>query len=342
MLQLHPRNFVPHFTSNANAEGAKLSSFFVRPGIFDTLTQPTGHIVYGTDGNGKTAVCLMLKEFFDKNKDCLVIHFDHFWCFSQNRVTLDTWLDCIQHKLLHILQQELAKSKRRMQKFRDSVKKQDFWAVCQYSRIQQDIVTEPLNPERVLEHYRTSATIDKFETLSHIVKTGGFQNTYILVDGLEDNAHFRETKDILDLIRHPLDHAGPLQRLGFTFKFFLPSVLEQPIQLGIGIPGGLTTRKLKWEPEQLHEMLANRLRNIPNPTRPNTRLVTVQCFADLCVPDLGFHVDQALVQAARGSPRRLMQLACAVIERHCQYDRQADHIRGSTIAAVLEEMDHDD
>ncbi len=341
ILQAHPRDFLAYFTVNANAEGSRLSTFFVIPGIFYTLSQSTGHIVYGTDGYGKTAVCLMLKEFLDKNKDCLVIHFDHFWCFSQNGVTLDTWLGCIQQKLLDILQQELAKSKRRMQKFCASVKKQDFWAVCQYSRIHQNIVIEPANAEGILEHYRTSSTMDKFVILHHIVRASDFKNIYILVDGLEDNAHFRTTKDILDLIKHPLDHFGPLQNLGFTFKFFLPSVLEQPIQLGIGIPGGLTTRKLQWEPEQLRKMLANRLQNRPNPARPNTRLGTVQCFADLCVPDLG-DVDGALVQTANGSPRRLMQLACAILEHHCQHDWSADRISAATIKAVLEAMRSDD
>ncbi len=341
-FSVHPEAFLEYFTHNATAERERLSAFFVEPAIFSTLKQPVSHIVYGAGGYGKTAVCLMLKATLQTRGDCLVIHFDHFECFPKNEVTLDTWSDCIQRQLLHILLDGMRTSEPRKSRFLRSdqaASRANFWAACKLSKIQQDIIELPDNHKNILRTYRDSRPIDKFEILGQIAKDSGFTNIYVLLDGL--NNYTEEYNDGITLIRPLLSDLDPLQQRGFSFKFFLPGELRQRIQQGIGISRSLTTRELAWEPEQLRKMLGNRLQNIPNPSRPNTRLGTVQCFADLCVPDLEFEVDQKLVEAAHGSPRRLMQLACAVIERHCQHDKSADRIRGSTITAVLAEMDHD-
>ncbi len=338
VFSVHPETFLEYFTQNATAERELLSAFFVTPGIFPALKQPISQIVYGADGYGKTAVCLMLKTTLQDKGDCLVIYFDHFEYFSNNEVNLDTWLGYIQRELLHMLLEEMRRSESRKSQFLRSCQAKSrahFWAACRWSRIQQDLIELPENHREVLSNYHNLDSISKFDILSQIAHNSGFQKIYMFLDGL--NNYIKGYNDGLTLISPLLARLDPLQQRGFAVKFFLPQSMNE----GIDVPDGLRTYELQWEPEQLRQMLANRLQNRSNPFRPNTRLETVQCFADLCVPGL-VDVDGRLIQAANGSPRRLMQLACAILEHHCQHDWSADRISAATIEAVLEAMRSDD
>ncbi len=103
----------------------------------------------------------------------------------------------------------------------------------------------------------------------------------------------------------------PLARQGVYLKLFLPSALQGHLS-----PGSLSNRALSliWSKEDLKRMLRARL-----------------CAAGmgegdimaLCAPDVPSGLDDRLVRAAAGSPRRLVRLGNRLLEAQARLDSQS-------------------
>jgi hypothetical protein len=143
-------------------------------------------------------------------------------------------------------------------------------------------------------------------------------------------------------VRPLLRNPRLLQTCGFTFAFFLPSEVR-------GLLNGENDRWIEHLPahtiahaaDDLKAILDLRLRasSREGPTNDDGY---VSSFAQLCVPDGTKESDEArrlerrLLDAAAGSPRRLLRLASRVIRQHCaSASSAADPISWASIEAAI-------
>lgn len=326
------------FTVNAAGEKQVLSSFFVCPVGFDALVgNPDvrdSRIVFGERGYGKTAVCLSIAERLSKTKKVLTIFFDEFDEFDGNQeettIPLDVWLPVIRKKLLQALHQEIKRTGSRRSKIVENAEHaRKFWGIYRSSGVEQTIVSQPDNALS-LQEYQEMRPLAWFETLGSLIQQAGFKSVCLLLDGIKE-----QQKDMLRILVPLLDNRDALHRRSFSLRFFLPSSFEQELREHPGNQDILPTHRIVWDDTMLREMLSRRLQARANPTGRNTQVAKTSRFADLCAPELEFDPDERLVQAAQGSPRRLMHLAHTIIFHHCQTNHHAGLIAAETIEAVI-------
>jgi len=143
----------------------------------------------------------------------------------------------------------------------------------------------------------------------------GFQKAFVLVDGVDTRR--RDHKFMLALIRPLLNALPKWESHHLFFKFFLPLELRTAVSTAIKrMTPHLTSQPFEsiigpWNSSSLQKLLAERFRV------GGSRRVG---FGDLAVPELRGQLDGLLIQAARGSPRRLLQIISRLIDTHAIRD----------------------
>jgi hypothetical protein len=132
-----------------------------------------------------------------------------------------------------------------------------------------------------------------------------FERGLVLVDGVDTNTT-RSPEFMLALLQPLLDELPAFEKHRVWFKFFLP--LELANQL-TNYPNSFIMGK--WQPADFQHLLAARFR------AAGSRRVR---WDDLAADDLPGSLDQALVKAANGSPRRYLHLIHALIDAHALRD----------------------
>jgi ribosomal protein L29 len=330
----------------ASGEDKILSSFFVPPAWFKALVgNPDvgdSWIVFGERGYGKTAVCLSIAENL-RNK-ILPVVFNAFDELDANEegdiISLDKWLQAVRKKLLDILHKKMQKHGSHRKKIGGNAENSRiFWAIYYISGIEQTIiVSQPDNAMSLVQRYQEMPPLEWFNMLGYLIRRAGFKSVYLLIDGIKE-----QHKDRLRILAPLLDNRANLHQSSFSLRFFLPSSFEQELKQHWkqDIP---LTDKIIWSDRHLREMLSRRLQLQRKPARRNTKAAKIECFADLCAPDLGFDADELLVRAAQGSPRRLIRLARKIISHHshhCRPDNLTDRITAETIETVIQNQKSD-
>lgn len=143
-------------------------------------------------------------------------------------------------------------------------------------------------------------------------KAWGFERVFVLVDGVD--ALEREVDSMLALIAPLLDNLAHWQTEQLYFFSFLPLELENPLNKTYRekfnlLPFSPIWYIIEWHESNLTELLHQRLR------AAGSRLPG---FNALAATDLGPKLEQALIDAAKDSPRRLLQVVSALIDAHAQ------------------------
>jgi len=142
----------------------------------------------------------------------------------------------------------------------------------------------------------------------------GFERIIILVDGVDGDIRPPETMPALIA---PLLDALPTWPLKFpSFYFFLTPELENPLTEAFQNKfNALTTPplsfKMKWERQTLQNLLHQRLRAAGS---------RAYGLGGLAAQDIAPTLDEALITAAQGSPRRLLQIVRALIDAHAAHN----------------------
>ncbi|MBN2386396.1 MAG: hypothetical protein JXB85_05200 [Anaerolineales bacterium] len=141
-----------------------------------------------------------------------------------------------------------------------------------------------------------------------IVQGWGYRRVFILVDGLD--ARQRSRRVMLDLLRPLLalmPEAGPRQ---VYLKLFLPLAIKEDVATALReIDSGLLSETfvsiIDWNQASLQQLLIQRFR------AAESRLLGLDSLAEA-----GLDLDARVLQAARGSPRRYLQIVSDLIDEH--------------------------
>ncbi len=160
----------------------------------------------------------------------------------------------------------------------------------------------------------------------------GFERALVLIDGVDTRD--RDEQAMSELIRPLLAQLKIIQDRNLFFKFFLPPELQnliavfmQTISPPLKFPA--LEAKIIWVGESLQQLLVQRFRSAGS---------YFTGFVDLTEKDFSSKVDDLIIEKAAGSPRRMLQLASALIDAHIAHSPTEDRIREADWAAMLETM----
>ena len=146
-----------------------------------------------------------------------------------------------------------------------------------------------------------------------------FTHVYLMLDGLD--THWRDADRMFGLL-DPLLRLMPLfAEQSVSLKCFLPPELKTRVEAAL--PGygvalvEVRAIELKWQPERLRRMLGERFR------AGGARRLGI---ADLMERDMREGIDDRLIEAAQGSPRRLLLILHELIEAHVARGRLEEPI----------------
>jgi len=141
----------------------------------------------------------------------------------------------------------------------------------------------------------------------HAARLWGFRRILIMVDGVDTRQ--RTAKDMLALIKPLFNKLPGLAAQDVYFRFFLPTELQPPIEQVLNarrLPNYLYTPiMIKWREEALRQLLAQRF------FAAGSHLQGFEALAER-----NLDIDNKLVAAAEGSPRRLLRLASELVDSH--------------------------
>lgn len=167
--------------------------------------------------------------------------------------------------------------------------------------------------ELMLVNTRRNTQLPSWETTLFDTRSLGFNQIYLLIDAV-DNQGF-EPEEYLRIVHPLIAVAAELEGHGVFLKMFLPVELETELatyakSYGLTLPRAVATID-KLSVRDLDSILRDRLRAAQSPAADFS-------FHDLDLlgVELGESVQQWLVHAAKGSPRRLLDLASALIDFH--------------------------
>ncbi|NJO07271.1 MAG: hypothetical protein HC876_18135 [Chloroflexaceae bacterium] len=351
---LHIKGFQanPFATTNAEQEVDRLPSFFVRLPWFDWLVgepqHPESLIVFAPRGYGKTSHRLEVARIASdpqREHRALAVIFDDVHSLlhqGTDQVSLEnTYLPFLRRKTLQALKEQLEKQRTYLnvpQPDPETLARLHALLRLYAPRRPFSIPADEHDIATLMQEYRNTTLSPREwlrEELSVLAARAGFASVYVLIDGLDEASDTREHPDIMLKLLDPLVSApGLLQGCGFAFKFFLPDTLEQPMhEHNIGRLDRIPHRSFAWDANELMRLFALRLQTF---SREEGSMVSrINSFQDVC--EATFDVDASMVQAACCSPRRLIDVARDIVEKHCERHGAADkQIGEETIISVLD------
>lgn len=339
----------PFATTNAEQEIETLPSFFVRVTWFDQLVgdprDPQSLILFAPQGYGKTSHRLEVARIVRERRDApaLIVTLNDFSLLLQDgidHVTLSTYVHIIRRLTLEALDTYLQTNTQRQLKLQsEPLLFTRFCALLQlYAPLRLIGKQIPDGMESLVSAFErvTLGSKEWMQELSQLARQANCASVYVLLDGIDELQETRSSPENMGKLLRPLLEApGLLQECGFAFKFFLPQELEEIlIRMRIGRMDRIPARSLIWTSQQLLDMLSQRLNSysLITATAP---IGQINRFQDLCETS-DRDVDKYLVEAARLSPRRLIDLARQIVEAHCMLASSVEEsIRLTTIDAVL-------
>ena len=141
----------------------------------------------------------------------------------------------------------------------------------------------------------------------------GFEQIYVLVDAIDEGKH--GTDAYLDVIRPLLAICDDLATQQIYLKYFLPIELEGALTMGTDLPRSTLTSLQtiatidKISPEHLDKLINDRFQAAGTSAESFRSL-------DWFGEEISESIQARLIEAARGSPRRLIELASALIDFH--------------------------
>jgi hypothetical protein len=343
----------PFATTNAEQEHELLASYFVHVAWFDRLLgqtrQPESMILFAPRGHGKTShrVEIARRAATSRDAQALVVtvtDFDMLASATTGKEILAAYLVYLRRVILENLDNALHKNPRQEELFQQDERSfLQFCALLDLYARRHSLKRGKLSAktkEIACAYKETELSIKEwFHEISQLAQRAGFASIYILIDGIDEQPDVRnDPTRAVQLLSPLLESPGLLQELNIAFKFFLPDNLEEPMRnFDAARLDRIPVYHLVWSDYDLHNMLSRRLASFSliSETR---QIGYVNYFRDLC--DSNIDGDALLVEAAKSSPRQLIDLARRVLEEHC---RVAPHpnllIEGGTIHKVLTHRD---
>ena len=319
----------PFDTYRAEREGDLLPAWFLRSPLFETVigdpARPESCLLFAPTGHGKTSHRIELARRVQERltAPALAVSLTDFSGVlgpDAPRADLEYYIGQIRLLVIEALAAQLSASVERLRQLQADANAYtafcallSIWAPTSLAAF---LVPAGLDTHAQAWRQQQHSPRRWLEILVSLARSAGFASIYVLIDGVDE---WHETRDdpVLQarLLAPLLNAAGVLDSEGVAFKFFLPSALQETlIEQRIGRLDILRSHMLAWKPDDLTAMLALRLGMCSQ--RSQTSQGSTRSFSDLCAAD--FNVDHHLALAAGCSPRTMLQLARAIIERHLE------------------------
>ena len=160
-----------------------------------------------------------------------------------------------------------------------------------------------------------SRMLQDLKSVVNLLQNLGIKKIDVFVDGINrvENAKLNSlfAMDILRPIFSNMDGLG--QQYGMFFRYFLPLELKSFLQAEkeIEFDANITWLDLTWSSDELGEILNQRLAAyLP-------RKQSAPSLDDFCTPELIGKIQPALLETAKGNPRRLLKLCTKLVDIHC-------------------------
>lgn len=170
--------------------------------------------------------------------------------------------------------------------------------------------------ELILPNQRDNLSWDDFWYGISVAQEWGFKRFFILVDGVD--ARQRTPGAMLGLIAPLLDIIPSLEEKNIYPKMFLPVEIKHGVKdyLGAhlkGLPFEMFFSIMEWDDIAMRRLLAQRFRAAMSGSGPYHAGLD-----SLATPNL--NLDEKLINAAEGSPRRLLGIVSNLIDVHLERD----------------------
>lgn len=150
-----------------------------------------------------------------------------------------------------------------------------------------------------------------FQAGLRMAQLWGYQQIFLLVDNVD--ARERPVEAMLDLLRPLLQMPPDWQEYNLSGKLFLPLELKPYLSADL-LPKSVFDVTIQWDEDGLRALVERRFRAAGARYRG---------FDDLAGPDLEGQLDRLLIQAAEGSPRRLLETISRLLDAHASRDPEA-------------------
>jgi hypothetical protein len=151
--------------------------------------------------------------------------------------------------------------------------------------------------------YHTAAKV-----LVESIQELGPKAIYVLVDAVDEV--ILDGLSWIDCLEPLLSDLQLMRMPGLAFKFFLPAEQKSDLfERGYVRSDKLSYAELVWTADDLHLLLANRLRAFNEAGIDSLRM--------MCEPQLSTQIDHLLVEKSRYIPRNLLQVGQHLIAVHC-------------------------
>jgi hypothetical protein len=332
----------PFETSSAENEADWLPALFVQTDVFPHLANDHCAILFAPPGHGKTSHRMEVARIArDRVPPDLVITFVDFDVLLDRGVdglALNDYIDVLRRAVLQALDEWLEAQPDIERDFRR--KEHEYALFCALLEIYfPERMSNKRKPSlahnlgtRVDQH--SISAREALEDLARLAKVAQFRGLYVLLDGFDEWSASAASADVLiKLLRPLLGSPALLLNSGVTFKFFLPQSYQQAISSRFRLDK-IRPYTLSWTNQQLQRFLTNRLTIYSqiSDTGQRGRVERLQSLCDDTIVDL----DGQIVEVARQSPRRLIELGREIFEQHCRSVDDADSLISlTTIDAVL-------
>lgn len=156
--------------------------------------------------------------------------------------------------------------------------------------------------------------VSLFHRFCRSIHIFGYDMLYVLLDGVDECSFLSSDLEIISLLAPLMADLSLIESTEgrFTFRFFLPARLEEPLKRNrIRLGERILSRYLTWKDEDLKSIITRRLTYY---SRNGLRVYARMAELAENIPDL----DSRLIQAAHGNPRTLIRLCREVISQHCR------------------------
>jgi len=191
---------------------------------------------------------------------------------------------------------------------------------------QLDAHKKPIDWEPIMIQQRLDVSpMVHLERWAALMPMVGIKSMYVLVDGVDELMESADDPQYAHaLIRPVLTNLKLMDGTHhLAFKFFLPTDMESVVlsDKKFRLDRGFVIQKIEWKPEDLINILRERLSALRRPDY-EIRDRTADGFDALCVPEIRGQVEQDIIEVVKGNPRRLMNFCSLMITAHCQRDIQ--------------------
>jgi hypothetical protein len=319
----------PFDTYRAEREGDLLPAWFLRSPLFETVigepSRPESCLLFAPTGHGKTSHRIEMARRVQERLTAPALavaltDFSGVLGAGAPQADLEYYIAQIRLLVIESLAAQLSVSVERLRQLQaDANAYAGFCALLAIwapTWLASFLVPAGLDSHAQAWRQQQHSPRRWLEILVGLARSAGFASIYVLIDGVDEWHETRDDPALQARLLAPLlNAAGVLDSEGLAFKFFLPSGLRDTlIEQRIGRLDILRAHMLAWKPADLTAMLELRLGMCSQ--RSQTSQGSTRSFSDLCAAD--FDVDHHLALAAGCSPRRMLQLARAIIERHME------------------------